>query len=99
MRSEEMKKWAEKNQKFIKLSDGQVFVGWLKEAKPTISRFDPEKEVIRYTFTDADGNEKFFENGSPRLCEELSEYVGGGKVTIFREGDGPKTRYVVGDAE
>ena len=92
--SEEMKDWAYKNSAYVKLEDGESFVGTLLGAKPITSRFDSEKEIMQYRFELEDGVEKMWENGSTRVCEELSALIGD-VVKITRRGEGNQTKYEI----
>lgn len=92
--SEEMKAWAFKNKKYISLSDGQSINLLVKNAKPVESKFDPEKEVMRFYCELEDGSVKCFENGSSRLVEILADYLGKW-VNLRREGEGNDTKYIV----
>ena len=89
-----MKDWAFKNSTFLKLGDGESFTGTLQSAKPVTSRFDREKEVMQYQFELEDGSEKLWENGSTRVCEELSDLIGE-ILKITRRGEGNETKYEI----
>ena len=78
----------------MKLADGESFTAVLKDMKPIPSSFDPEKEVIHYTFQLPDGSVKYWDNGSGATCEIMSLLVGS-KVTITRNGEGNQTKYEV----
>mgnify|MGYP001579347439 CR=1 FL=1 len=94
MTPEQAKQWAFKNSKFLSLNDGDSFTAKLKDTKPIPSRFDAEKEVIRYTFEMEDGTVKYWENGSGKTLEQMSEYVGM-IVQVIRNGEGNQTKYEV----
>lgn len=94
MTPEQAKEWSVKNSKFVRLDDGESFTGILKDMKPIPSKFDPEKEVIHYTFSLPDGSVKYWDNGSGATCEALSALIGK-KVTLTRMGEGTQTKYEV----
>lgn len=91
---EQAKDWAFKNSKFLSLSDGESFTAKLKDSKAITSRFDPEKEVIRYTFELEDGVTKYWENGSGANLEILSGLYNK-TVQITRSGEGNQTKYEI----
>ena len=93
MDKSQLESWAKKNNKFLKLKDGESFKGILKDAKPRVSSFDREKEVISYAFENQEGI-KYFDNGSPALAERLSAFIGK-EVTLTRRGEGTTTKYEV----
>ena len=92
MTTDQAKEWSRKNSKFLKLEDGESFTAKLKDIKPVTSRFDAEKEVIRYTFELEDTSVKYWENANGKLLEQLTELVGK-KLQIFRSGEGNNTKY------
>jgi hypothetical protein len=98
MTPEQAKEWAFKNSKYFKLKDGESFTARLKDMKPITSRFNPEKEVIRYTFELPDGSIKFFENGSGVLLAQMTSLVGK-DIQVTREGEKTETKYEVFLAE
>jgi len=93
MDQSQLQSWAKKNNKFLKLKDGETFKGVLKDAKPRVSSFDREKEVISYAFETPEGI-KYFDNGSPALAEKMSAYIGK-EIILTRRGEGPNTKYEV----
>jgi hypothetical protein len=95
MDGNQLKDWSKKNNKFLKLENGESLTATLKSAKPIVKdSFGEEKEVIRYTFVTDDGHEKIFDNGSAALASILAEHIGQ-VITIKREGEREKTRYIV----
>lgn len=94
MTPEQAKEWAFKNSKFLALGDGESFTAKLKDSKPVTSRFDAEKEIIRYTFEFPDGTTKWWENGSGANLEILSGLYNK-VVTITRNGEGNATKYEI----
>ena len=96
MTPEQAREWNVKNSKFVKLDDGESFTGVLKDMKNIPSKFDPEKEVIHYTFELSDGSLKYWDNGSGRTCEEMAALMKR-KVTITRMGEGNQTKYEVAE--
>ena len=91
---EQAKAWAFKNSKFLALGDGESFKAKLKDSKAVTSRFDAEKEIIRYTFEFPDGVVKYWENGSGKNLEILSGLYGH-TVEITRSGEGNSTKYEI----
>lgn len=91
---EEAKAWSFRNSKFLALRDGESFKAKLKDSKAVTSRFDAEKEVIRYTFEFPDGTTKFWENGSGANLEILSALYNK-VVEITRSGTGNATKYEI----
>ena len=94
MTPEQAREWNVKNSKFVKLDDGESFTGVLKDMKAVPSHFDPEKEVIHYTFTLPDGTVKYWDNASGATCEAMAACIGK-QVQITRNGEGPQTKYEV----
>jgi len=95
MTAQEMKEWAKKNNKFVKLSDGESITATFKEVKTiTKDSFGTEKEVMRYTLILEDGSLKIFENGSIALANEMANFLGS-KVTVTRHGEKQDTRYEI----
>lgn len=90
-----LKDWADKQSPFIKLSDGEVFVGQYMGWEEMPSRFDVKKKTIKYTFLNDDGEEKSFENGSTNTAYQFHDIKEGARVEILRVGDGQKTKYYV----
>lgn len=91
---EQAKDWSFKNSKFLSIGDGESFEAKLKDSKAVTSRFDAEKETIRYTFVFPDGTEKYWENGSGTNLEILSTLYGQ-VVEISRTGTGNATKYEI----
>ena len=92
MTAEQAKEWNRKNSKFYKLYDGESFTAKLKDMKAIPSKFDPEKEVIRYTFEEQDGSNKYWENSNGKLLEQMTALIGK-VIQVVRSGEGPQTKY------
>jgi hypothetical protein len=93
--SQQLKDWGKKNNKFLKLDDGESITATLKSFKPVVKdSFGEEKEVIRYVFITAEGQEKIFDNGSATLANLLADCLGQ-TIILKREGVREKTRYVI----
>ena len=99
MSPEQVREWAKKNSKFIKLADGDSFKGKLKDFKAIPDHFNPDKEVIRYTFEMEDGQLKYWDNGRASVVEAMAGFVGK-LVEVWRRGEGKNdTSYEVLSAE
>lgn len=91
---EQAKAWAFKNSKFVSLADGESFTAKLRDSKPVTSRFDADKEIIRYTFEFPEGIIKYWENASGGNLEILSGLYNQ-EVRISRQGVGNATKYTI----
>lgn len=98
MNANELKDWAKKNSKFLKLKDGESAVCLLKNVKPMVKdSFGEEKNVVRYTLEFAGGEIKIFDNGSTYLAEAMADFIGK-QIKLKRVGEGIKTKYEVEEA-
>ena len=80
----DLKKWADYNNQFFKLELNQEVEVEYKGFKVIPSRFDPEKETIRYTLL-VDGVVKYWENSSVVIAEVFDSVSVGSKVKISKE--------------
>lgn len=85
------------NSKFLKLGNGESFEGVYKGYKVGPSKFDPEKETCVYKFSCEGEDEKFvyFQTASVAVAKIFSQYKGGEKVKITRQGEGTNTKYKI----
>lgn len=90
-----LKDWADKQSPFIRLTDGEVFVGKYVGWEEVPNRFDPKKKIIKYSFVNDDGEEKSFENGSTNTAYQFHDVLEGSRVELMRIGEGQKTKYYV----
>lgn len=98
MQSRDLDSFIKNNKKFIKLNDGESFEGTFKGVAIGISRFNPDKEVVIYKFTQP-GSETVlsWENTSVKVAEEMKTKVPVGEnCKITRKGSTAKdTSYII----
>ena len=86
-----LKDWADKNSKFIKLSDGESCEGIYEGSKIVVKDcFGEEREIVRYKI---DG--KTFDSTSMSLARQMDGIPEGQRISIAREGEGTETKYKV----
>lgn len=97
--SNALRKWGKDNQRFISLENGQSLTARLKAFKAvTKDVFGEEKEVMKYTFELANGQEKTWENGTAGVANQIADIIEKNPkpvLTITREGEGNKTKYKI----
>lgn len=86
-----LKDWADKQSPYIKLNDGESFVGQYLGFKEVSGQFG---KAIRYTFL-VDSEEKLFEKSSMQVAYAMDEIPENGFVRITRYGEGNKTKYEI----
>ena len=86
--------WKKEQSDFVTLKSGESFTGVYKSWKLVGSRFDPEKQIPRFTF-DVDGKEKSMDNSNGSLLSGMDGIEEGTRVTITRTGEKTNTRYQV----
>ena len=84
--------WKKEQSDFISLKDGEEFTGVYKGWKLVGSRFDPEKQIPRFTF-EINGKEKSMDNGNGSLLDFLDGITEGQTVNIKRTGEKVQTKY------
>lgn len=91
-----LKDYSKKNSKFLKLEDGESFIGTYLGYSMTFNKMSG-KEVPIFKFKDEEGQEKFLQSQSGFLChffdEDSNESKVGDVIKITRIGTGMNTKY------
>ena len=91
----DLKDWASKQSKFVRLADGESTTGVFLKATEVEDSFNAGKTKIRYTL-EIDGEQKIIESSSVNLARQMGAIEEGEIVKITRTGEGMNTRYSVG---
>ena len=96
-----LSEWGKKNSKFLKLDDGESFIG--KYNGFSFSMNQNGDEVPVYKFKDSEGKEKLLQSTSKSLIkafdEDLGPFKAGQTLEITRHGLDTKTSYEVSVAD
>jgi hypothetical protein len=90
----DLKDWASKQSRFIKLGDGESIEAVFIKAIEVDDSFNPGKTKIRYTL-EVDNEEKFLESASSDLARKMFNVEEGEVIKISRTGESMNTRYEV----
>jgi len=93
--TETLKDFVKNNSKFLRLGNGESFVGIYKGYKITQNNFDPDKQMVVYKLAYPDGKEIFWQSSATSVARTLAEFKGGEKIVITRHGEGQKTKYSI----
>lgn len=96
MNSDQMRDWVIKNSKFVKVEEGEPFIGTVEDAK-AITKDSPSGEsieVIRFTLRTADGTAKTWDTRNGGIIDKMAGYMNR-KVCLSCTGEGSKKRYNV----
>jgi len=88
----QLKKWSDKNSKFVKIEDGQTIEAVFEGYKIITSHFDSDREVIRYLLK-IDDTVKPWETGASTVAVFFDTVQPGEKVRITRHGTGKNTTF------
>ena len=90
----DLKDWSRKQSKFVKLEDGESMTLQYEGFDIIPSKFDPEKQSIRYKFS-LNGDKKFWENGTQKVALQFDNIKTGSIVKVTRKGLEKATSYAV----
>lgn len=92
-----LEQFAQDNQKYFKLSDGESFTGQYLGYSYGLSSFDPDKEVAIYKLRRQDSERNiFWQQGSAKIAMAFSKLKPGTLVKITRTGnDKSNTSYKI----
>jgi len=85
-----LKEWANSNNKYITIADGQTVEAVFEGAKIGQSTFDSSKETVSYKLSG-----KIFNSASTGLAETMDSIPVGTRISITKKGEGIKTKYIV----
>ncbi len=93
----DLNQFVKDNQKFLKLGDGDTFVGKFLSYSVGINRFDPEKEIVNYKFQYKDDEKTvFWGTGRMDVAMSFSKIKPGTMIKITRTGsDKNNTSYKI----
>lgn len=100
MSPEQLKEWSKKHNKFVRVVEGEPFVGFLQDARAITKDVNGEtKEVIRFYFLPEDGGaQKTWDTQNGMIIEKLAGYMNK-KIILTATGEGNKKRYEVALAQ
>jgi len=91
----DLRRFAQKNSKFIKLKSGEHFIGVFLGY--SFSQDMNGNETVLYKFKDSEEQEKTLQSSGRSLCEFFDNVDGQGKINdmvkIIRDGEARQTRY------
>lgn len=91
---EQMKAQAKENSPYIRLADGEKFIGKCIVCEKTKNPQDPNKTLYIYTFDLPNGKTKFFKSSSNVFLDKMSDLMNK-QVEITRDGEGTNTKYEI----
>jgi len=90
----DLKEWSKKQSKFVKLDDCESMTLQYDGFDVIPSKFDPEKQSIRYKFS-LNGEKKFWENGTSKVALQFDQIKVGSIVKVTRSGLDKATSYAI----
>lgn len=94
MSPEDMKRAAASLNPYIRIGNGESFIGICIECDKVPNLQDPTKATFLYKFKLDSGETKFFKTTSTIILDKMSSLMGK-RVQILRNGEGKDTRYEV----
>lgn len=83
----DLSQFVKDNQKFLKLGDGDSFIGKFINYSIGINRFDPEKETVNYKLQYKDDDKcVFWNSGRMDVAQAFSKIKPGTMIKIIRLG-------------
>lgn len=94
--SDDLASFVKRNQKFLKLGDGETFTGAYMGFVIGFDPRNPEKEKVTYKFRPDDSEKNvFMSSGSVSLAQRMSKIAIGEVIQLTRHGMGTETSYEI----
>ena len=91
----ELKDWARRQSKFVKLDDGESEIFKYIGYKFVPKQDDPSKEVMMFELEDMTGTRKFWNTSAAGVANQMDTVPKGSQIEITRSGLEKATKYLI----